>query len=137
VKRSGNADVTHKEEKRSRRDEKRREEKTPPVVPQLAIWPSPEALVRLYNTSAPDECPEVTIISVQRKKKAMAYLNLFPKEEFWVEVFAQISVSRFLRGLTPPTVGRKSFVADFDWLLTKGQDGTENCVKVYEGRYRD
>lgn len=129
-----NADVTPKEEKRSRRDEKRSK---PPMVPQSVTWPSPEALVALYNVQAPDECPAVSIISDQRRKKARAYLDMFPKEEFWAEVCGQIKVSRFLRGLTPPTGGRKPFIADFDWLLTKNQDGTENCVKVYEGRYRD
>jgi hypothetical protein len=124
------------------------ETEVPPKTPKKPIrdntsprseefWPSVSRLVDLYNTKAPDECPSVTIVSDERKRKARRYLSLFPSEEFWVEVFAQISVSRFLRGLTTPTGGRKSFIADFDWLLTKGQDGTENCVKVYEGRYRD
>ena len=99
-------------------------------------WPSPESLVALYNTTAPDECPEVTKLSPARRKKALAYLDAFPERQFWEETCGQIRASRFLRGLRP-TNGHERFVADFDWLLTKGKDGSENCVKVYEGKYRD
>lgn len=99
-------------------------------------WPSPEELVALYNTTAPDECPEVTKLSPARRKKAQAYLAAFPERQFWEEAFAQIRASKFLRGLRPSN-GHERFVADFDWLLTKGKDGSENCVKVYEGKYHD
>lgn len=101
-----------------------------------ATWPSPEALVKLYNATAPDECPEVTRLSPGRRKKAAAYLSMFPDRTFWEETCAQIRASRFLRGLRPRP-GHDTFIADFDWLLTKGQDGSENCVKVYEGKYHD
>jgi hypothetical protein len=100
-------------------------------------WPSPEALVELYNTTAPDECPEVTKLSPARRKKAKAYLAMFPDRTFWEETCAQIAASRFLRGLRPTANGHERFVADFDWLLTKGKDGSENCVKTYEGKYHD
>ena len=48
----------------------------------------------------------------------------------------EIRQSAFLCGLKP-SPGHEHFRADFDWLLTKGKDGTENVVKVYEGRFRD
>ncbi len=93
--------------------------------------------MNLYNTKAPDECPEVTKLSPARRKKALAYLAVFPDQQFWEETCGQIHRSRFLRGLRPTGNGHHRFVADFDWLLTKGQDGSENCVKVYEGKYHD
>lgn len=100
------------------------------------VWPSPQLLVNLYNAAAPDECPEVTKLSPRRRKKAQAYLAAFPDRKFWEETFGQIRASRFLRGLRPSN-GHERFVADFDWLLTTGKDGSENCVKVYEGKYHD
>ncbi|HJQ66372.1 MAG TPA: hypothetical protein VJ816_08345, partial [Gemmatimonadales bacterium] len=33
-------------------------------------WGSPDDLVALYNATAPDECPEVTVLSPSRRKKA-------------------------------------------------------------------
>jgi hypothetical protein len=126
------------------RGDKKRKDSSPVSPPLLSDalksqrpWPSPEALVELYNANAPDECPEVTKLSVARAKKARAYLAQFPERKFWEEVCGQIHGSRFLRGLRPGSDGHSAFIADLDWLLTKGKDGTENCVKVYEGKYHD
>jgi hypothetical protein len=105
-------------------------------VPKEIQWGTPEALVALYNTETPDECPAVTRLSPARVKKAKAYLAAFPDERFWRDVCQQIHRSTFLRGLKSIN-GHSSFKADFDWLLTKGKDGSENCLKVYEGRYTD
>ncbi len=99
-------------------------------------WPSPAALVGLYNDLTPDEILAVTTLSPARRAKARAYLREFPKEAWWREVFAQMHRSRFLRGLVKRP-GHESFVADFDWLLTKGKDGSENVVKVHDGKYQD
>lgn len=99
-------------------------------------WPSVELLVELYNSVTPEECPEVELISPKRREKANRYLMVFPKREFWERVFSEIAHSTFLRGFTR-SKGHEHFIASFDWLLTKGQDGTENCVKVWEGNYRD
>ena len=103
--------------------------------PPLA-WGTPAALAALYNAEAPDECPAVQMLAPARKVKARQYLAAFPDEAWWREVFTAIRHSRFLRGLSKRP-GHDSFVADFDWLLTKGKDGTENCVKVHDGRYYD
>jgi hypothetical protein len=104
------------------------ERKPPPL--------SPDRLIELYNTSTPDECPAVTVVSPARKEKAKKYISIFPEEEFWREVFQQIHHSKFLRGLANHN-GHHGFIADFDWLLTRGRDGSENVAKVHDGRYRD
>ena len=100
-------------------------------------WPSAKKLIELYNTMTPDECPSVNTVSPARIEKAQRYLAVFPKEEFWEETFKQFHRSRFLRGQTAKSTGHDSFIADFDWLLSKGKDGTENVVKVHDGRYMD
>jgi len=99
-------------------------------------WPSPEALVALYHVCVPQEHPRVRELSEGRRKKAQAYLKQFPDRQFWVEAFGEIRKSAFLGGRRSGP-GHEHFRADFDWLLTKGKDGTENIVKVAEGRYRD
>jgi hypothetical protein len=98
-------------------------------------WPSPEALVALYNADTPDECPSVTTLSSARRQKARRSLAQFPDLAFWSTAFREIQASPFLRGLRP-SPGHERFIADFDWLLAKGKDGTENVVKVAEGKYR-
>ena len=112
----------------------------PPGGPEAASsangWGSPEALMGLYNTLTPDECPAVKELTPGRVKKAKAYLTVFRKEEFWRRAFGEVHRSRFLRGLKP-SPGHENFVFDFDWMLTKGRDGSENIVKVAEGKYRD
>lgn len=132
------------DERRESRDERRSKSSPRGESPQGGagvvsgdgrLWGSPEALVELYNAQAPDECPAVRVLSPARRKKAKQYLASFPAESWWQEVFAQMHRSPFLRGLCPRTQGHESFQADFDWLLTKGRDGTENAVKVHDGRY--
>ena len=115
---------------------KRREEKriNPPIVPPT--WGTPDGLITLYNAETPQECPSVETASPARREKAKKYLAIFPKEEFWRQVFQEVGRSRFLRGLEKRP-GHHSFIADFDWLLARGKDGSENCVKVADGRYRD
>jgi hypothetical protein len=99
-------------------------------------WPSPYKLIELYNLLTPDECPSVNTVSPSRLEKAREYLSMFPEEQFWREVFRQFHRSKFLRGLVKNN-GHKNFVADFDWLLTKGKDRTENVAKVHDGKYAD
>jgi len=108
---------------------------TPPTAEE-PTWPTPEALVELYNQASPDECPSVQVLSDKRRDKARKYLEQFPEQEFWREVMAQCRASPFLRGLRKRE-GHERFVADFDWLLTTGRDGSENVVKVHDGKYRD
>lgn len=133
-----------RDESREARDERR--SKSPPRggSPQGGdeaspgnglVWGSPEALIELYNAEAPDECPAVRVLSPARREKARRYLAAFPDESWWREVFAQMRRSQFLRGLSPRSPGHEAFQADLDWLLSRGKDGTENAVKVHDGRY--
>lgn len=110
--------------------------KNPEGMGGEAVWPSPRKLAELYNELTPDECPEMTVLSPARFKKASEYLGIFPAQEFWEQVFKRVHRSKFLRGYSN-TNGHKNFKFDFDWMLTKGQDGSENALKVYEGRYQD
>jgi hypothetical protein len=101
-------------------------------------WPSPEKLVALYNEKTPDECPAVNTLTPARRQKAKRYLATFPKEQFWIEVFVRVHQSKFLRGLARSNGnGHGGFRFDFDWMLTKGKDGSENVIKVHEGKYAD
>jgi hypothetical protein len=102
--------------------------------PSLNGWGTPEALKLLYNELTPDELPAVKILSPARIAKCKKYLAMFPERAWWVETFEQIKASLFLRGLKPGK-GHEHFKADFDWLLSKGKDGTENALKVNEGKY--
>lgn len=99
-------------------------------------WGKPEHLVALYNTLTPPGHPKVETLSPARAEKARRYLRQFPTEAFWRGVFTSVKLSAFLLGHKSGP-GHEGFRGDFDWLLTKGKDGTENCVKVSEGRYED
>jgi hypothetical protein len=63
-------------------------------------------------------------------------LALFPDAGFWHQVMAEYQVSTFLQGRRP-SAGHERFRADFDWLISRGKDGLENCLKVCEGKYRN
>jgi hypothetical protein len=97
---------------------------------------TPTVLMAWYNEHTPETLPKVQTLSPARRTKAEEYLRMFPDAEFWRTVFAEIGRSAFLQGLKP-SAGHDSFKANFDWLLSKGKDKTENCVKVAEGQYRD
>lgn len=100
-------------------------------------WGTPEELAALFNESTPDNVPSVRILRGKRREKALRYLRLFPERSFWEEVFAQYRRSKWLQGLTPPRDGHESFTPDFDWLLSVGKDGSENVLKVHDGKYTD
>jgi hypothetical protein len=100
-------------------------------------WPSPISLAEKYNRETPDNVPSVSTLVGKRLEKAKAYLKLFPDESWWTQTFAQYQRSRFLLGKADPSNGHKRFSPDFDWLLSVGKDGVENCVKVHDGRYSD
>lgn len=102
-----------------------------------AAWGTPEALAHLYNTSAPDNVSAVETLSPKRREKVRRALRQWPERAWWVETFAEYHRSRFLSGKSPPTPGHSRFQPDFDWLLTTGKDGSENVVKVHDGKYRD
>jgi len=97
---------------------------------------TPNWLMAIYNTGTPADHPKILTMTEGRTKKARHYLKMFPDQIFWESVMAEITASAFLRGESPST-DHPNFKGNLDWLLSKGKDGTENCVKVYEGQYRD
>lgn len=99
-------------------------------------WASPEAFVALYNIMTPEDHPKVTLISEGRRKHITGYLQQFPDKAFWEQVYTEICRSAFLLG-QKSSEGRRPIKRGLDWLLQKGEDGIENCVKTYEGKYRD
>jgi hypothetical protein len=54
-----------------------------------------------------------------------------------VQAFGEIRLSPFLMGHSPDRPGYPAKSRDLDWFLQVGKDGTENCVKAHEGKYRD
>ena len=107
-------------------------------IPKSGPWPSIQALVDKYNSETPDEFIAVSKITDAREKKIRDYLAQFRDEDWWTDVFAECHRSRFLRGYGFSDGRTKPFLAGLDWLLQKGKgDAVENCVKVYEGKYRD
>ena len=115
--------------------EEKKEDSLPPV--ESAPQPfTPLDLLALYNTEAPAHCPRARALTPDREKKARACLKLFPAEAFWREVFAQAQQSPLLRGETVSST-HPNWRADFMWFVGKGKDGTENCLKVVEGKYAD
>jgi len=111
-----------------------------PAAPEVEAgsptWGGPQDLVALFNRLAPPGLARVNRLTTARRDKAKKSLREFPEREFWVRCFSELKFSRFLLGLQPGP-GHEGFRGDFDWLLTRGKDGTENCVKVSEGKYRD
>lgn len=115
---------------------KKKEDNTCHLAAVPPKWPHAELLIKKYNDETPEQLPAVEKITPARLKKAREYLRIFPQELFWTEAFQEISKSDFLLGRKNGT-GHETFKANFDWLLSKGKDGTENIVKVFEGRYRN
>jgi hypothetical protein len=118
---------------RTRPNQTRPKEKIIHAISDLK-WPAPELLIKKYNDETPPALPAVEKITPARLKKAREYLKIFPEEQFWTDAFKEIGKSQFLQGLRNGN-GHNSFIANFDWLLTKGKDGTENVVKVFEAKY--
>jgi hypothetical protein len=106
-----------------------------PVEP--VVWGARFCLIQKYNRESPENVPTVASPSRERTKREATYLRMFPEECWWTETFLQYHRSRFLSGKTIPGNGHGAFKPDFDWLLSRGKDGIENCVKVHDGRYRD
>jgi hypothetical protein len=121
------------------KESKEKESKSSPrEIPKEGVpWSSRFCLIQKYNRESPDNVPTVTSISKTRLLREQAFLRQFPDEAWWTQTFLQYHRSRFLSGKSPPGNGHGSFKPDFDWLLSKGKDGVENCVKVHDGRYRD
>jgi len=92
---------------------------------------TPSDLVSLWNELKNPELPEVIALSPDRRSAASARLKTYPNQEVWEDVMAIINASKFCTGKIPPTGGRKkSWKADFDWLIRPG-----TIERVLEGKY--
>lgn len=93
-----------------------------------APWPSVRRFIWMHNTLTPPWWPMIKTLSDGRKQRIKEYLKQFPQEKWWQKVFRNIDRSGpWLRGYHNKGI---------DWLLQKGKnDGTENCAKVYDGKY--
>lgn len=89
-------------------------------------WPSVRKFVALYNQQAPLEWPKVELLSDTRVEKIKLYLRQFPKQQFWETVYKNARESRFCRIYK---------AANMEWILQKGRDGSENCLKIFEGKF--
>jgi len=98
-------------------------------------WPSPKALVEVWNEHAPAECPRVRDLSEGRRHLAAEALRKKPDRDYWLSTINEIRRSTLLRGLKR-NLGHEHWRATFDWLLGT-KDKTENYVRVAEGAYRD
>jgi len=94
-----------------------------------------KALVELWNTSAPLECPRVRELTEGRIRAMREALLRQPSMEYWTAAISELRKSSFLRGLVKRP-GHENWCADFDWFL-KSKDKTPNYVRVAEGAYRD
>ena len=98
---------------------------------------TPEDFQALYNSEAPEGLPRLKTLSAARRRKMRTALRQYPSRAFWQQVLQEVAMSAFLRGERPSN-GHPHFRCSVDWLLSKGKaDGTENYIKVCEGRYRD
>ena len=98
-------------------------------------WPSPAALIALWNEHAPSECPRVRDVTEGRARAAREALRERPTLEYWTTAVGEIRKSSFLRGLNK-SPGHENWRADFDWFL-RSKDKTPNYVRVAEGAFRD
>lgn len=88
----------------------------------------PEGLRMLWNERKPAELAAVAKMTASRTAKARARLREHPEESYWSSVFAAMSESKFLRGLS----GR-GWRASFDWVIRS----EDSATKVLEGAYKD
>ena len=94
-----------------------------------------KALVELWNTSAPQECPRVRDMTEGRVRAMRDALRQQPSMEYWEAAIGELRKSTFLRGLSKRP-GNEHWRATFDWFL-QSKDKTPNYVRVAEGAYRD
>jgi hypothetical protein len=93
---------------------------------------TPEELVEGWNEHCvPLGLPEVTELSRDRRKAAIARIREHPHPSWWNRVLGKIEGSRLLTGQCKPADSYdRPFRVDFDQLL-KG----DFALKIYEGKY--
>jgi len=115
--------------------EKRGLLRNPPSAPSNNSF-SVEDFVAAFNCTMPKGIPQCKNLSAKRRANIQKALKQYPERSWWQTVFDNMASSAFLRGEIPSS-GHEHFHGSIDWLLQNGKDGTENYVKVNEGRYDD
>ena len=99
------------------------------VVVKKVEW---EKILDSYNAVCHPAGMPLGRWSTNRKGHAGARWRDNPNIGWFEALFLRASKSSFLCGLVPGKDGRKTFRADFGWLLNE-----ENGVKILEGKYDD
>ena len=108
-------------------------ETSPQAEKVTGIW-----IVEIYNAETPPDHPKHTLpLSPARLKRATEYARRFPDPAFWHAVFAEVWRSPWMQGQRASR-DHRAIKRDLFWMMQTEQGGAqENCVKVYEGKYRD
>lgn len=90
-----------------------------------------QRIMALYHEKLP-MLPRVAKLTEARRAAIRARWKSgeLPDLETWAKFFETIAESRFLTGRAPPVPGRKTFIADLEWITKES-----NFVKIWEGRY--
>lgn len=86
--------------------------------------PTPENLMKLWNSEAHANLPRVKDLTEKRKRHINARLTEFPEHSFWKDILGRINRSRFLTG------EGGQWKATFDWVMNP-----TNLIKIKEGNY--
>lgn len=89
-----------------------------------------QKIIDLYHEVLPELRPVIKINSTRQANIRQRWKNDLPDLDEWRKYFEHVRRSPFLMGKSPPSQGRKVFIADIDFLI----NGT-NAVKIAEGKY--
>lgn len=91
-----------------------------------------QKIIELYHEILPGH-PRVKVITDKRKSHMRArWSNGADTLKFWRDYFEAVAGSKFLTGRTLPSPGRKTFMADIDFLIRE-----DVLVKTQEGKYHE
>ena len=111
------------------------QEPAKPKVPKREIPATPhQAILDAYHEILP-ELPAVKIFSDKRRSALRArwiQSARFQTVEFWRDMFQYIRTVDFLMGRKDPSMGRRVFMADFDFITSPS-----GFVKIVEGKYEN
>lgn len=91
-----------------------------------------QEIVDLYHKHLPNN-PQVFKLTATRKAQIKARWNdpnELPTLQDWEDFFIYISKNKFLTGRSPPSNGRKPFIAGLEWLTKES-----NFTKIAENNY--
>jgi hypothetical protein len=66
-----------------------------------------------------------------RLHHAQKYLTAYPELTFWRQALTFLQTAQWLH------LNLRSGSKNFDWLIKLGQDGMDNCLKLFEGKFQE